>query len=128
MYHDPPPLPPDLVKHAREMRKEGSEAESLLWGLLRDRQIQGVKFRRQHPYQGYILDFYCSELKLAVELDGGQHDEEGRRRYDEKRTACLQKQDIEVIRFWNNEVLRNSEGVLKEIWRIIGEKKAESPE
>jgi very-short-patch-repair endonuclease len=66
-----PAIPEDIFKYARELRRNQTDAEQLLWGLLRDRRFAGKKFRRQHPVGRYILDFYCHELKLAIELDGG---------------------------------------------------------
>jgi ATP-dependent helicase HrpA len=108
-------LPKQLLEHAREMRKHSTDAESLLWHVLRDRQLVGLKFRRQHPLGAYILDFYCHEASLAIELDGGQHAEESQLKHDEKRSAWLEQQGITVLRFWNNEVLTNSEGVLQRI-------------
>src|SRR5690606_7520596 len=74
------------------------------------------KFRRQHPLAGYILDFYCHEAKLAIELDGGGHLESSQAGYDEERTKILNEQGIRVLRFWNNDVLKNTETVLNEIW------------
>ena len=107
------PLPPELLQHARELRASQTDAEQLLWGLLRAKRFLGHKFRRQHPVEPYILDFYCDELKLAIELDGGQHAEQVQ--YDERRTQTLEAQGIRVVRFWNNEVLTQTESVLEAI-------------
>ncbi len=109
------PLPESLRTHARELRKEATDAESLLWNLLRGNQLSGKKFRCQHPLGNYILDFYCHDAKLAIELDGGQHAEHNQLKHDEKRSAWLEQQGINVLRFWNNEVLENTEGVLQVI-------------
>ncbi|MDH2915761.1 MAG: ATP-dependent RNA helicase HrpA, partial [Gallionella sp.] len=109
-------LPEILLTHARELRKNTTDTEQLLWNLLRDRQILDFKFRRQHPLGAYILDFYCHEAKLAVELDGGQHGEDAQLKHDEKRSAWLKEQGITVLRFWNNEALANTEGVLQTIF------------
>jgi very-short-patch-repair endonuclease/predicted GIY-YIG superfamily endonuclease len=97
----------------------GVPLEQLLWGLLRDRRFAGKKFRRQHPVDRYILDFYCHELKLAVELDGGQHNEEVAQHYDKERTRLLNEHGIQVIRFWNNEVLRQTDSVLEALWNAL---------
>ena len=75
----------------------------------------GVKFRRQHPAEGYIADFYCLEARLVVELDGGGHAEESQERYDAERTVALERAGIRVLRFWNTDVLQNAEGVLEMI-------------
>jgi ATP-dependent helicase HrpA len=110
------PLPESLRTHARELRKAATDAESLLWSLLRSNQLSGKKFRRQHPIGNYILDFYCHEAKLAIELDGGQHADGAQHLHDEKRGAWLDEQGITDLRFWNNEVLENTEGVLQKVF------------
>lgn len=106
--HHPAELPEDIREWAREMRSHMTDAEALLWRLLRNRRIAGAKFRRQHPMGRYILDFYCHEKKLCVELDGGQHMEAAA--YDQQRDAWLRGQGICVLRFWNNQVLMETEG------------------
>jgi len=115
-------VPPDILENARELRKNQTDAEQLLWGLLRDRRFLGKKFRRQHPVGRYILDFYCHEEKLALEIDGGQHNPEDQREYDDKRTALLNEQGIRVIRFWNNEVLQQTESVLEALYLELSNK------
>jgi methionine--tRNA ligase beta chain len=118
------PVPAQLLAFARQLRREQTDAEALLWYLLRDRRLAGAKFRRQHPIkietQRYILDFFCHELKLAIEMDGSQHQERVQR--DEMRTAALRTLGISVLRFWNNDVLSNTEAVLESIWNAIQEK------
>ncbi len=116
-----PPLPPKLLERARELRKEATDAEQLLWKLLRNRGVNDTKFRRQHPIGRYILDFYCHEIQLAIELDGSGHLEEFQAVYDEERTQNLQAEGIQVLRFWNNAVLKETETVLEEIWLTIDE-------
>lgn len=108
-------VPPLLLAKAREMRKISTTAEKFLWSLLRDRQLQNAKFRRQHPIGNYILDFYCHESRLAVELDGSGHAEPEQQELDMQRTEWLNNQGISVIRFWNNEVMENIQGVLQRI-------------
>ncbi|MDX2129904.1 MAG: type ISP restriction/modification enzyme [Chloroherpetonaceae bacterium] len=108
-------LPENLLQTARELRKNATDAEKLMWSLLRNRQLNGYKFRRQHPFGRFILDFYCHESKLCVELDGGQHAEKNQAEYDAARTEVLNQNGIRVIRFWNNEVFTNTEGVLMNI-------------
>ena len=95
---------------ANQLRKNQTDAEKLLWFALRNRQINKLKFRRQVPLGPYAADFVCFENRLIVELDGGQHaDAEA---YDGARTSWLEGEGFHVIRFWNNEVLPNREGVL----------------
>ena len=101
---------PVLLTRARGMRREPTDAEKRLWRALRDRRLSKYKFRRQHPVAGYIVDFVCLERKLIVELDGGQHAVQAR--YDERRTSNLEAAGYRAMRFWNNDVLANTEGVL----------------
>ena len=89
--------------------------EIILWSRLRRNQIMGYKFRRQHSIGNYIVDFYCPEKKLIIEIDGLQHKREKDLRYDAKRTGYFNSLGIKVLRFWNNEVLTNLEGVLDTI-------------
>ena len=118
-------LPSDLLAFARELRQNETDAERLLWRLLRNRSLAGAKFRRQHPFPPYVLDFYCHELKLAIELDGGQHNLPEGRLHDKVRTAKLAEHGIRVLRFWNHEVLRDTESVLEAIYQAIVERREE---
>lgn len=102
---------------SRQLRNEMTVAESYLWQRLRSRQIHGFKFRRQHPVGKYILDFACIEAGLAIEVDGGQHNE--MQINDDQRTALLEAQGWKVLRFWNNEVLQNIEGVLEKVLNAL---------
>lgn len=106
---------PKLKERRRDLRRNHTEAEKILWKHLRNKQFYGVKFFRQYSVGVYIVDFYSPLLKLAIEIDGGQHAEEENKKYDEMRSAYLKGQDIEVMRFWNNEVMQNIEGVLYKI-------------
>jgi len=101
------------VDRARDLRTEGTAAERLLWSHLKARQLGGWKFRRQQPLSGYIADFYCHEAGLVIELDGGQHGE--RSVEDRLRTLRIGRRGVQVLRFWNNEVLSHLEGVLTQI-------------
>ena len=94
---------------ARELRKAPTEAERLLWKYLRRRQLNGHRFRRQHPIGPHVVDLYCFESRLAIELDGGQHSEQTE--YDAERTGFLESEGVRVLRFWNNEVLGDVEAV-----------------
>ncbi len=122
MPHHPAKLPDDIRAYAREMRNKMTDAEALLWKLLRDRRIAGAKFRRQHPVGRYILDFYCVEKQLGIELDGGQHGETVA--YDQRRDDWLRGQGIQVLRFWNNQMLAEAEAVMEVIYRAVVENDA----
>ncbi|MDD2893698.1 MAG: endonuclease domain-containing protein, partial [Halothiobacillaceae bacterium] len=113
----PPPIPADKLAFARELRRQQTDAEQLIWGLLRNRRLKNTKFRRQYPIGSYILDFYCAEHVLAIELDGGQHSEQ--QAYDAKRDQYLSSRGLRVLRFWNNQVLQETETVLTAIWNTL---------
>ncbi len=115
-----PDIPANLRTFARNLRKEQTDAENLLWALLRDRRIGGAKFRRQHPVEPYVLDFYCHDAKLAIELDGGGHAQQPRQ--DVKRDEYLAGKGIETLRVWNNQLLSETESVLEAIWNKLAEK------
>ena len=106
---------PKLKERRRELRKNWTETEKLFWSKIKKRQFFGLKFMRQYSIGPYILDFYCPKMSLAVELDGGQHNQEEIRIYDNERTAYLASIGIRELRFWNNEVFKNIEGVLEKI-------------
>jgi very-short-patch-repair endonuclease len=100
---------------ARELRGTSTDAERLLWKHLRDRRLDGYKFRRQHPIGSYFADFACDEAKLVVELDGGQHFEPEAALADAKRTAALRANGWHVLRFDNRQMLQQTEDVLSVI-------------
>ena len=104
-----------LYQYGRELRQEATDAEKLLWAELRNRKLNGLKFRRQHPLDKFIVDFYCNEKNLVVELDGGVHDEKINKDYDDARTVMLAGFNIIVLRFKNEEVINDMQGVLKKI-------------
>jgi very-short-patch-repair endonuclease len=116
-----------LAQFARQLRANQTNCEQLIWQKLRSRQIANLKFRRQFPYPPYVLDFYCLELKLAIELDGGQHYETAGLIHDQRRTLFLERQGIEVMRFSNLEVMQQMEDVLEQITRMATNKKMPSP-
>jgi very-short-patch-repair endonuclease len=101
---------------ARRLRRDMTEAERKLWEEVRDRRMLGWKFRRQDEIKPYFVDFICIEAKLVIEVDGGQHNPE----VDAARTAFLESKGLRVIRFWNNEVLENLDGVLVKIAESLG--------
>jgi len=104
---------PIARQRARRLRRDQTDAEQALWARLRDRQLFGAKFRRQHPIGHFVADFCCPQRKLVVELDGGQH--AARVAADQKRARFLQEQGYRVLRFWNHDVLGNMEAVLERI-------------
>ena len=106
---------PTATARSRALRRTMTVAERKLWVSLRNSQLGGFSFRRQHAIGKYVLDFYCPEVKLAVELDGGQHLQAQRKEQDRIRTVWLRDQGIHVVRFWNNEVLNNLDGVFQSI-------------
>ena len=103
---------PELIAHARQMRREPTPAEAILWEALQGRKLGGLKFRRQHPVNAYILDFWCSACKLVVELDGSVHESSETRAHDEMRQRHLEEAGYTVLRFRNEEVLENLSTVL----------------
>ena len=103
----------EIRSKARQLRREPTNAERLLWQRLRFWQVNGFKFRRQQPLGPYIVDFTCLQTKLIIEIDGGQHMEQAE--YDAKRDAWLRDQGFVILRFWNNDVLKNIDGVLEMI-------------
>lgn len=98
---------------ARQLRANQTDAEQRLWALLRARQINGLKFRRQHPIGPFIVDFYCAEHRLVVELDGGQHAEQVQK--DNERSRWLRNNGYQVVRFWNHESLTETSAVIDAI-------------
>jgi very-short-patch-repair endonuclease len=109
-------IKPRQRKNARAMRHVATDAERKLWLLLRDRRLDGVKFRRQAPFGPYILDFVCFERRLVIKVDSGQHlDSET----DSLRDARLRAEGFHVLRYWNRDVLRNPEGVLTDLLKQL---------
>jgi very-short-patch-repair endonuclease len=103
--------PPQLYEYAKQMRIDSTKAEWILWQRLRNKQINGLKFRRQHPIDKFIADFYCHEKKLVIELDGSIHSQKEQAALDKGRTETLNEFGITVLRFRNEEVLNNIEEV-----------------
>ena len=109
----------DSTSKARELRKNMTTQERKLWSILRKKSLNNLKFRRQYPIGDYIVDFICHEKNLIIEVDGGQHNENKNKIYDEVRTKFLESKAFKVIRFWNNEIDENIEGVYFEILRVL---------
>ena len=105
---------------SRALRKEQTDVERLLWSRLRNRQLNQIKFRRQQPIGSYIVDFVSFDKMLIIEIDGGQHNEFNNKAQDEQRTNYLENGGFKVIRFWNNDVLQNLDGVLIRIGEALG--------
>lgn len=104
------------IKRARSLRQSMTDAERKLWFALKGRRFQNHKFRRQVPIGFYIADFISFEQRLIVEVDGGQHAESV---YDKARDAWLRENNFEIVRYWNNNVLQNLDGVLEDLWRRL---------
>ena len=102
-----------LTKLAKTLRKNSTHVETLLWQKLRARQLEGIKFRRQQPIEDFIVDFVSFEKRVIIELDGGQHAENSEK--DSQRDRLFEESGFTVLRFWNNEVLENLDGVLEKI-------------
>jgi very-short-patch-repair endonuclease len=109
---------PRLLTFAREMRQAAAPAEQRLWSCLRDRQLNGFKFRRQFPVNRYVADFYCAECKLIIELDGDSHFQDDAELKDAKRSENLKNGGYEVVRFTNVDIFENLEGVLNSLLEI----------
>jgi very-short-patch-repair endonuclease len=108
--------PRKSLDYARRLRRDMSDAERALWRLLRDRRMEGWRFRRQEPIDRYIVDFICFEARLIIEVDGGQHFES---KADEERDAYLRSQGFHVLRFWNTDVLANRDGAYRTIMTAL---------
>jgi very-short-patch-repair endonuclease len=104
-----------LEQKRKELRNKSTPAEIIIWNHLKKKQLNGRKFRRQHSIGDYIVDFYCPEERLAIELDGDFHFDEAMKKYDEERTTYLNKLNINVLRFENNEILFNLDYSLNKI-------------
>jgi very-short-patch-repair endonuclease len=102
-----------LTNLAKTLRKGSTDVELLLWQRLKARRLEGIKFRRQQPIEDFIVDFVSFEKRIIIELDGGQHAEDRKR--DRERDSLLREAGFKILRFWNNEVLENLEGVLERI-------------
>ena len=102
-----------LTNLAKTLRKRSTDAELILWQRIKARRLEGIKFRRQQPIEDFIVDFLSFEKRIIIELDGGQHAED--RQKDRERDKLLTKAGFKVLRFWNNEIFENLDGVLERI-------------
>jgi very-short-patch-repair endonuclease len=110
---------PYLFKYAKDLRKRQTDAEKIVWEMLRDRRFQNLKFRRQHPIFDFVADFYCHSLKLIVEIDGGYHDLPEQVRYDQERDQYFEEYSYNVMRFPNKDVLFDLKSVRKRLREYI---------
>jgi very-short-patch-repair endonuclease len=110
---------------AKRLRRYQTDAERVLWFHLRDRRLRGLKFKRQVPIDRYVADFCCADARLIIELDGGQH--ATRTSEDANRTKVLDAMGYLVLRFWNNDVMQNIDGVLEEILSTLEQHRSEPP-
>ena len=114
MYYNP-----NNLKNAKEMRSNMTPAETKMWRFLRGKRFQCLKFKRQVLIGNYIVDFLCEDKKIIIEIDGGQHNEELNIQSDKNRTRYLENNGYKVLRFWNDEVMKNINGVMEVIFREI---------
>ncbi len=111
------------IKQARTLRKNQTNAEKIIWRKIRSRQLAGFKFRRQHNIDRFIVDFYCDEIRLIIEIDGDVHAYEQRINYDKQRQKILESKEFKIARYTNYEVFNNLNGVLEDILRKCEELK-----
>lgn len=109
------------TNNARRLRRDQTEAERELWARLRNRRLDGWKFKRQVPKGPYVVDFFCADAHLIVELDGGQHGEEHAIAHDAKRTILLEECGYRVVGFWNHEIFKDIDRISEIIWHILQE-------
>jgi adenine-specific DNA-methyltransferase len=119
-------LDPQLLIFAKSMRHSSTNAEQLMWQLLRAKRFMKLKFRRQHVIASYIVDFYCHEIGLVIELDGSQHGTDDAIEYDAERTKFLEALGLTVVRYWNQDVLGRTDVVLEDLWNVCAELKSKS--
>lgn len=113
----------NLLEFAKSMRHTATDAENLMWQILRAKHFMDLKFRRQHVIKPYIVDFYCHEIGLVIELDGGQHGTEDAIEYDAERTKFLEALGLTVVRYWNHDVLSRTDVVLGDLWQVCSDLK-----
>lgn len=116
-------LDPQLLIFAKSMRHTATDAENLMWPLLRAKRFMNLKFRRQHVIKPYIVDFYCHEISLVIELDGSQHGMDDAIEYDAERTKFLEALDLRIVRYWNYDVLSRTDMVLEDLCEVCFEMK-----
>ena len=116
-------IDPQLLEFAKSMRHTATDAENLMWQILRAKRFMNLKFRRQHVIEPYIVDFYCHEICLVIELDGSQHGTDEGKEYDAERTKFLEALGLTVVRYWNHDVLGRTDVVLEHLWYVCADLK-----
>jgi len=122
LYHDDSMFKgatPATFEKAKRLRRNMTSAEKKLWGELKNKKLNGYKFRRQHPLHFFIVDFYCHELELIIEIDGKYHDKTEQIKKDQERTELLKFQNLKLVRFTNDEVMNELESVIEKLERFI---------
>ncbi|SRR5258706_8987179 len=109
----------NLTIYKKSLRKNQTKEESILWWHIRNRELIGLKFRRQVVFDNYIVDFVCFERKLIIEIDGGQHNDDLKIEADKKRDTYFMKNGFTILRFWNNEITNNIDGVMQVILKKL---------
>lgn len=109
----------NLKKYSRQLRKDMTDAEKLLWHRIRRKQLKGMQFYRQKPIENIIVDFYCPKAKLVIELDGGQHYQDEGKANDRKRDECLASIGLKALRFSDRDIFKNLDGVMEKIWQNL---------
>src|SRR5262245_50855043 len=115
----PPRIPPELIRRARDLRREMTFPEQKLWSRLSGRQFLGLKFRKQHPITPFIADFYCAELKLVIEVDGASHEDA---EYDAWRTTVMEKKGLTVFRVTNDDIVEDVDDVVERFAQFVKSK------
>jgi len=116
-------IDPQLLQFAKSMRHTATDAEQLMWQVLRAKRFMGLKFRRQHVIEPYIVDFYFHQIGLVIELDGSQHGMDDAIEYDAERTKFLEALGLTVVRYWNYDVLGRTDVVLENLWSVCDDLK-----
>ena len=116
-------IEPQLLEFAKSMRHTATDEEQLMWQVLRAKRFMNLKFRRQHVIAPYIVDFYCHEIGLVIELDGGQHGTDDAIEYDAERTKFLEALDLMVVRYWNRDVVGKTDVVLEDLLQVCSQLK-----
>jgi very-short-patch-repair endonuclease len=117
--HTKPPINKETLRRCKELRNNSTPQEIIVWSRLRAKRFHNLKFKRQYPLGRYIIDFICLDKKLIIEIDGSQHKEENQDIYDKERARYLESLGFRIIRFWNNEVNTNIDGVFLKIEEFI---------
>ena len=116
---------PEIFKRAKELRGNMTSAERILWSKINSGKLQGFRFKPQHPIDRFIVDFYCHKARLVIEIDGEVHNEEDQKERDQGRSAELEDFRLTILRFSNQDILENTEDVLKSIKQVLSNSRRE---